>query len=28
VPAKIKRVEPIGDGHFFRYGVAYIESKD
>jgi len=27
VPATIKRVEPIGEGQFFRYGVAYLDSK-
>jgi hypothetical protein len=27
VPARIRRVQPIGDGEFFRYGVAYLESK-
>jgi hypothetical protein len=27
VPAKIKRVEPLGDGPFFRYGVMYIDPK-
>jgi hypothetical protein len=27
VPGKIMRVEPLGDGTFFRYGVAYLESK-
>jgi hypothetical protein len=27
VPAKIRRVQPLGDGTFFRYGVAYVESK-
>lgn len=28
VRAKIKRVEPLGDGDFFRYGVAYVESEN
>jgi len=27
VTARIKRVEPVGDGPLFRYGVAYVESK-
>lgn len=28
VRAKIKRVEPLGNGDFFRYGVAYVESRN
>jgi hypothetical protein len=27
VPATIRRAEPLGDGRFFRYGVAYAEPK-
>jgi hypothetical protein len=27
VEAKIRRIEPIGDGQLFRYGAAYATSK-